>query len=82
MKIELKDYVLIKDSFNTQHVVRVDAIDTFPSKNPFKVYKATVMKSLDKSDLNTGTFTDNDVQLILGKINMKTLDEDYPEIFL
>jgi len=81
-KIQKGDYVLIKDTFGVQHVVRVDSFDEFPGVKNFKVYKATVKKSIEESTLNTTTFHDGDIQLVLGKINMKTLESDFPEIFL
>jgi len=77
--LQIKDYVLIKDSFNIQHVVRVDAI--MPTKSG-QAYASSIIKSIDKSDLNTTIFYDDDIQLVLGQINMNTLEVDYPEIFL
>ncbi len=79
------DYVLIKDRNDIQHVVRVDAvvkIDTIKPSKKVQAYASTIIKSIDKSNLNTTTFYDKDVQLILGAINARTLETEYPEIFL
>ena len=74
--IEKGVYLLFKDQFNVMHVGMVTSI----VKDEIGVL---VVKSIEESNLNTAIIPVGSIEMVFNTdINLDTLEEDYPEIWI